>query len=124
MIVEFGVELPPEFKDGKWHVAGRCYTDIPAGCLFTLVVQKEFYKKDKNDSFLTTLEIGQAPVHLVLDEAHAYRRRFKWLSKGLTALLILSGDGANLTGNCTLRGEGEMPENLEDVLYNPSGPSA
>jgi hypothetical protein len=122
MIFEFGVDLSPEFKSDKWHIAGRCYTDIYTKSVFTLIVQKE-YKKTNADHFVKSIEKGRFHTHLLIEEIYAYRKRFNWISKGMTALLVVSGDGSALTGCCTLRGEGEPSGNLGEILYSPPMPT-
>ena len=104
--IEFGVELPPRHIDGKWYVAGRCYTDISLGLVFSLVIQRKWRAWNPEEPIPEPDELGRFTTNLRLTEILSYQKRLDWIGKSMSALLILIGDGAHLTDNCLLVGEG------------------
>ena len=95
--MHFGIAHAPEFKNNKWHVIGRCVNNVHLGKQFTKIVPRA--------------QIGGKITHmssiaatLTVEKIIAYGHELQTLDSGLTALLILSGDGSLITDYCTLQG--------------------
>ena len=92
--MEFGIAEPAVLKDGKWHLVGRCVTDIRIGARFTKYIPHHAAPNDGGGK--TYYEGAPLDIDLVLLEIHRYGRLFQEWGAGHTALLVLEGDGRNL----------------------------
>ena len=72
-------------------------------------------------------EVAQMPpitTNLVVEKIVAYGHELQTLDSGLTALLVLSGDGSNITDYCTLIGKRKMGQDPVEKppLFAPPPP--
>lgn len=97
-MMEFGIAEAPVYKNEQWHLVGRCVTDIHVGGRFTKFVphRRIGVPSIENMNFVTDEAL---PIDLTILEIHAYGKNLKEWSAGLTALLVLVGDGENLQSN-------------------------
>ncbi|GKX53152.1 hypothetical protein [Budvicia aquatica] len=104
--MKFVIEGMPEYKMNLWHVIGRCGSDIQINNTFTCIVP---YKATvtENDVLVTYGE--KISICLKIEKIFAYGRELDEWSKGMTALLVLSGDGNKLDNDMVLLSE---PESL------------
>jgi hypothetical protein len=102
-MVEFGIAHKPIRKGDKWHLIGRCVTDIHVGDRFTKFVPIRLVGEagPENTNFIRDEAI---PIDLTIVQITAYRKTFDTWSAGLTAALVLLGDGENLGESGSLCG--------------------
>jgi hypothetical protein len=95
--MQFGIAHTPEQKNNRWHIVGRCVSNVYLGERFTEIIPHvEIDGRIK--------QMPPIAADLTVEKIIAYGREFQVLDAGLTALIVLSGDGSRITNYCTLKG--------------------
>jgi len=100
-MLEFGIAHKPIRKGNEWHLIGRCVTDIHVGDRFANFVPVRFVSSSDfgNTNFVRDEAV---PIDLTIVQIVAYGKNFETWSAGLTAALVLRGDGENLGNSGSL----------------------
>lgn len=100
---EFGIAHEAIKKGDEWHIVGRCVTDIHVGDQFTKFVPIHLVGEPGPEN-MNFVRDEPVPIDLTIVQITAYRNTFDVLSAGMTAALVLRGDGDNLTTSGSLCG--------------------
>jgi len=102
-MAEFGIAHEPTKKGNEWHIVGRCVTDIHVGDRFTKFVPIRRVGEPGSEN-MNFVRDDAVPIDLTIVQITAYRKTFDVLSAGMTAGLVLRGDGDNLAISGSLCG--------------------
>ncbi|MGV1761850.1 hypothetical protein ACQZ6F_31800 [Rhizobium sp. A22-96] len=111
-MIEFSVVLEPENAGSKWLLKGRCITDLVLNGRFTELIRFDFPVNGTAEN--SPIEGEVWALDLTIEKISAYEREFDKINAGMTAAVIVSGEGGRLTSNwvapsrlsvCILRGK-------------------
>jgi hypothetical protein len=94
-MIGFGIAHQPIKKCNEWHLIGRCVTDIRVGDRFTQFIPSHLVGKPgyENTNFVRDDPVS---IDLKIIQITAYKKSIDFCGAGMTAALILTGDGESL----------------------------
>ena len=95
IVIEFGIADAPKKIGDEWHIIGRCVTDISVGDKFAKFIPYRKVPKETKEA-VDYIRDAELPVDLTITRISAYGKELESWSAGLTAELVLSGNGDNL----------------------------
>ena len=104
-MASFSVAEHPVEVNGRWEVVGRCSTDIAVGDVFTKSTTWFLSHDDPDGEKRVYSHHEPVPIFLKIEEIIAYGKSWTEWSKGMSAKLILSGDGKTLEKSMVLESD-------------------